>query len=340
MLAQAAREGLSAPVNLTWEMTLGCNLRCRHCLSGAGRTAEDELSTAECLAVVDELARLKVFQINIGGGEPFVRPDLFTILAYAQSKEIVCCVSSNGTLLDEEACRRLSGLGEGLFLQVSLDGVDQETNDHIRGQGTFQQAMRGIEELARQGVRFSINTVLTKQSFNQLDDLKSLAAVHGAYLRISRFRPSGRGKDSWDELAPSKDQLESFAGWLERDREVLTGDSFFSLTSEKRRRMGLDMCGAAKMTCCLSPQGDFFPCAFLQEPEFLAGNIRKKGLEELWLHSPVFKRFRELEVHSCEWCFRFESCRGGCPAMAFHTCRDLSAPDPECLMSCVRKTAA
>ena len=71
MLATAAREGLSAPVNVTWEVTLRCNLQCRHCLSAAGRSMAGELSTEECLSVLNELASLKVFQINIGGGEPF-----------------------------------------------------------------------------------------------------------------------------------------------------------------------------------------------------------------------------------------------------------------------------
>ena len=131
MLIQAARKGLRAPVNLTWEITLKCNLSCCHCLSDAGIAHPDELTTEQCLDVLDELAALKVFQINIGGGEPFIRSDFFRILEYAERKGIVSCVSTNGTLLDRDVCKRLATLN-GLFIQVSLDGVDEETNDEIR----------------------------------------------------------------------------------------------------------------------------------------------------------------------------------------------------------------
>ena len=334
MLAKAAREGLSAPVNLTWEVTLRCNLHCRHCLSAAGRPMEGELTTDECLSVLDELASLKVFQINIGGGEPFLRPDMFRILQYAERLGIVSCVSTNGFLMDSETCRRLADI-DGLYLQVSLDGADEATNDHIRGNGSFKKARQALDNLSGHAIPFSINTVLTRLSFPQIDTLKAMAHDVGANLRVSRFRPSGRAQECRQELAPTRDQLESFARWLQQDSQVLTGDSFFSLTSEKRRRMGMDMCGAAKMTCCLSPDGSFYPCAFLQEPEFLAGNIRETSLEEVWHRSHIFRQLRGLEVRSCESCFRFDSCRGGCPAMAYYTHGDPAQPDPECLVHCI-----
>jgi len=333
VLARLAREGLSAPVNLTWEVSLRCNLKCRHCLSAAGDPLQNELSTQEALDVLTELAQLHVFQINLGGGEPFLRPDIFQILGAADRLGIVSCVSTNGTVLHKEACKKLAQI-EGLYLQVSLDGADEATNDRIRGEGTYRQIRKAIENLAMQGIAFSINTVLTKWSFPQIDTLNAMAREVGANLRISRFRPSGRGKDSREELAPDKDQLEWFSHWLNQHRQVLTGDSFFSLTSEKRRNMGLDMCGAAKMTCCLSPDGSVYPCAFLQEQEFLAGNVRHRSLREIWLNSDIFATFRQMDVRSCEACFRFEACRGGCPAVAYHSYGELGLADPECLVQC------
>jgi mycofactocin radical SAM maturase len=287
--------------------------------------------------VLDELARLKVFQINIGGGEPLLRPDIFSILNYANKLGIVSCLSTNGTTLKSETCQRLAEI-EGLYVQVSLDGVEDGTNDVIRGKGTYVKIRQGMEALAHHGVGFSINAVLTALNFPQIDELKRLAGEFGGSLRVSRFRPSGRGKDCRVELAPSRDQLEDFAEWLACDPDILTGDSFFSLTSERRRRMGLDMCGAAKMTCCLSPNGNLYPCAFLQEMDFLAGNIRQTSLEWVWHHSRIFAALRKLEATSCMSCSRFESCRGGCPAMAYFTYGDLGFPDPECVHN-ILKTA-
>ena len=332
MPADLARRGLRAPVNVTWEVTLKCNLRCAHCLSDAGPESTEELSSGECRKVIDQLAALKVFQVNVGGGEPFARTDFLDILKYCHIQGVVTCVSTNGTLVDDDLARTLARM-KRLYLQVSLDGATAEVNDSIRGRGTYSQILEALASLARQGVPFSINTVLTRQNYPQLETLRSLAHEYGAEMRVSRFRPSGRGKDSRASLAPEVDQLEAFADWLERHDQVRTGDSFFCLTSEKRRRQGLEMCGAAKMTCCLSPTGRLYPCAFLQEPAFLAGDIRTGSFQDLWNSSPVFTRLRQLNVQACRTCPRFETCRGGCPAMAYHAHRDISRPDPECLVN-------
>jgi mycofactocin radical SAM maturase len=327
-----ARKGLRAPVNVTWEITQRCNLHCVHCLSDAGPAAENELSTRECRDLVDQLAALNVFQVNVGGGEPFVREDFLDLLRYAHEKGLVTCVSTNGMLIEQALAKRLSRLTM-LYLQVSLDGATAEVNDKIRGRGTYQQIMDAMDCLASQRVPFSINTVLTRLNFLQLDDLRKLAKAYKADLRVSRFRPSGRGKESKNWLGPDKDQLEAFADWLNGHDLVRTGDSFFCLTSENRRRKGLDMCGAAKMTCCVSPVGNVYPCAFLQEEPFLAGNVRERAFKDMWNHSPIFHQFRSLNIESCLTCYRFESCRGGCPAVAYHTYHDLSLPDPECLVN-------
>ena len=76
--------GLDAPICLTWELTYACNLACVHCLSSSGRRDPRELSTAECMAVVDELERMQVFYVNIGGGEPTVRRDFWELVDYAR----------------------------------------------------------------------------------------------------------------------------------------------------------------------------------------------------------------------------------------------------------------
>jgi mycofactocin radical SAM maturase len=332
MGSELARTGLTAPVNLTWEITLKCNLNCAHCLSDSGPAATDELTTEECMRLVDQLADLKVFQVNIGGGEPFIRPDFLDLLSYCHKKGVVTCVSTNGMLVDKTLARKLSTL-TGLYLQLSIEGSTKEVNDRIRGKGTYDKILRAAENLVDQNVPFSMNTVLTRLSYPQLDDLRKLANGYGAELRVSRFRPSGRGKSSKEELGPSADQLESFAEWLELHNMVRTGDSFFCLTSESRRRKGLDMCGAAKMTCCVSPNGNVYPCAFLQEEPFIAGNVRTDNLKQMWDNSPVFLGLRYLNVEACMQCSRFEQCRGGCPAMAYHMYNDINMPDPECLVN-------
>lgn len=332
MSAKMARQGLRAPVNVTWEITYQCNLHCVHCLSDAGAASPQELSTVESKNLILQLADMKVFQVNIGGGEPFIRPDFMELLAFLQEKEIVACASTNGLLMDDDLAKRLTAF-KHLYLQVSLDGVTEEVNDRIRGRGTYRKILSAMDCLSRHNFPYSVNMVLTRLNYSQLDSFRQLAAEYGAGLRVSRFRPSGRGKETKAFLGPTPDQLEAFADWLTEFDQVRTGDSFFCLTSESRRRKGLDMCGAGKMTVCVSPAGDVYPCAFLQEKAFQAGNVRTQSLKELWDQAPIFRQLRELNVSSCHYCDRFETCRGGCPAMAYHTYGDVSQPDPECLVN-------
>ena len=330
--------GLAAPVNVTWEVTYACNLTCIHCLSDSGSKKKGELTTAESLCVIDALAAQKVFQFNIGGGEPFMRADFPDLMDYAHTKGMVTCISTNGTLIDKEIARRLDH--KRVYIQVSLDGASPESNDPIRGKGSYKKVIKALECLKERDIEVSINTVLTRLSYPELDDLVKLANTYGAKLRVSRFRPSGRGKTSWNDLNVSKEQLIEFSHWLDRHMGVSTGDSFFSVATEERRSLGLNMCGACKLTCCISPEGVVYPCAFLQEPEFMAGKLPEDSFADIWKHSPVFQSFRNLEIKSCESCHRFHLCHGGCPAIAYHTQRKLGIPDPECLANCIQVKAS
>jgi mycofactocin radical SAM maturase len=330
---QYVEMGLSAPVNATWEVTYACNLSCIHCLSDSGRKRAGELSTEQALRVIDQLAAEKVFQFNIGGGEPFMRPDFLDLMDHAHDKGIVTCISTNGTLINEDIARRLDH--PLVYIQVSLDGASEKANDAIRGRGSFGKVMNALEHLRNRSIEVSINCVLTRRSFPELDKLVELAASYGAKLRVSRFRPSGRGKKSWSQLNVQREQMADFSQWLARHLAVSTGDSFFSVTTEERRSLGLNMCGACKMTCCLSPQGAIYPCAFLQEPEFCAGKLPEEDFSTIWNTSPIFESFRQLEIKSCESCQRFDMCHGGCPAIAYHTQRKLGVADPGCLANCV-----
>ncbi len=330
--------GLRAPVNLTWEVSLACNLRCTHCLSSSGEPAAGELSTAEALGLVEQLHQAGVFQINFGGGEPFLRPDFEEILDACHGRGIMTCISTNGTLLNEERVARLAA-SRLVAIQVSLDGAGPETCDAIRGKGVFKKAIEAIRLLAATSIPTSINTVLTTQNASEIPAMYELARSLGVSLRVSRFRPSGRGADNWEDLRPTPAQLLAFSDWLARSGDVRTGDSFFSLTSQERQGLGLNLCGAAKLTCCVGPTGNMYPCAFLQTDRFKAGSLRESTFQEIWDGAEVYESFRSLRIHSCEECQRFDQCHGGCPAVAWHLKNDINGGDPECLERCVTSIA-
>ncbi|GAA3438365.1 mycofactocin radical SAM maturase [Kutzneria kofuensis] len=327
--------GLDAPICLTWELTYACNLACVHCLSSSGRRDPRELDTAQCRAVIDELQRMQVFYVNIGGGEPTVRSDFWELVEYATGHQVGVKFSTNGVRLTEQRARWLAG-SDYVDVQISLDGATAAVNDAVRGPGSFDTAMRAMRNLADAGFRdFKISVVMTRRNVDQLDDFAAIADSFDAQLRITRLRPSGRGADVWDELHPTAAQQRQLYNWLVAHGEgVLTGDSFFHLNALGSTPLpGLNLCGAGRVVCLIDPIGDVYACPFAIHEQFLAGNVRAPGgFTEVWRNSPLFADLRRpTSAGTCSSCSAYDSCRGGCMAAKFFTGLPMDGPDPECV---------
>ena len=333
-LVEEMKRGLDAPICLTWELTYACNLQCVHCLSSSGQRDERELSTEEAKKILDDLRDLQVFYINIGGGEPMVRRDFFELLEYSVANGIGVKFSTNGAFIDEEKARRLAVM-DYLDIQISLDGVDAATNDAVRGEGSYDMAIRAMENLkAANFGQFKISVVVTRHNVSQLDQFKALADYYGAQLRITRLRPAGRGADTWHELHPTNAQQREIYNWLLKHGEnVLTGDSFFHLNALGESLPGLNMCGAGRVVCLIDPIGDVYACPFVIHDEFKAGNVRDEGgFAKVWKQSDLFLSLREPQsAGACASCGAFDACQGGCMAAKFFTGLPLDGPDPECV---------
>jgi mycofactocin radical SAM maturase len=333
-LADELAGGLEAPICLTWELTYGCNLACRHCLSSSGRRDPAELSTAQAKAFLDELAAMKVFYVNIGGGEPTLRTDFLELVEHAVSARIGVKFSTNGTTMSRQKAVRYAAM-DYLDIQISLDGATPATNDPVRGEGSYESARRAMELLANAGfVGFKVSVVVTRLNAGELESLLELAQSYDATLRVTRFRPSGRGADSWFELRPTPEQLAEVYGFLSSHDEVLTGDSFFHLSPLGAPLAGLNLCGAGRVVCLVDPLGDVYACPFVMHPDFRAGSILDQGgFERVWRRSGLFEGLRRPSSGgACNACEAFSGCRGGCMAAKYYTGLDLDGPDPECVL--------
>jgi mycofactocin radical SAM maturase len=324
--------GLAAPICLTWELTYACNLACTHCLSSSGRRDPKELSTDEAKALIDEIAEMQIFYINVGGGEPMIRHDFFELVEYAVSQHVGVKFSTNGTRIDRAAARRLAGI-DYLDVQISIDGADALTSDRIRGAGSYVAARRAMDYLMEENFgQFKISAVMTRQSIEQLSEFERLAKSYGAELRLTRLRPSGRGVETWNELHPTLEQNRRLYRWLKERPNVLTGDSFFHLSALGSPLDGLNLCGAGRVVCLIDPIGDVYACPFVIHNEFHAGNVRSAGLATVWRDSDLFRSLREPgNPGACASCGSYDACRGGCMAAKFFTGLEMSDPDPECV---------
>jgi mycofactocin radical SAM maturase len=208
-------------------------------------------------------------------------------------------------------------------------------NDAVRGAGSYATALRAMRNLADAGFRgFKISVVVTRHNLGQLDEFKAIADGHGAQLRLTRLRPSGRGADVWHDLHPTAGQQRELYDWLmARGEQVLTGDSFFHLNAHGGALPGLGMCGAGRVVCLIDPVGDVYACPFTIHEEFWAGNVREPGgFARVWRESDLFASLRQPQSGgACQSCGAFGSCRGGCMAAKFFTGLPLDGPDPECV---------
>jgi len=158
---------LVCPQTIQFSLTSRCNLRCKMC-NIAGRQPEEEELTTDCIKrLMDQAAQWGIGEVLFTGGEPFLRDDIYELCSYAAQKGMRSVITTNGTLLDEAACRRLAGCGAG-HLHFSLDGLE-DTHDSLRGKGTFAAVVKAfglLQSERSRGAKFSLGAAFTVMDIN------------------------------------------------------------------------------------------------------------------------------------------------------------------------------
>src|SRR5688572_5048094 len=168
LLAEArAIDRRTRPRHAVWEVTLRCDQACRHCGSRAGAERPDELTTAECLDLVGQLADLGVMEVTLIGGEAYLRADLPDIIRAIRARGMHCTMVTGGRGLDGALAHRLADAGLA-SASVSIDG-DEPTHDRLRGAtGSYRAAVAAMRELRDAGVRLTVNTQVNRLSMTTL----------------------------------------------------------------------------------------------------------------------------------------------------------------------------
>ena len=207
-----------------WELTTGCNLRCIHCRASASELmSPDDLSTSECLRIVDEIAGYAPLILVLSGGEPLWRRDVFDIAFHANQRGIRVALATNGTLMDEAMAERTRDAGI-VRVAISLDGADRVTHDSFRGhQGAFEAAIRGIRCLQDVGISTQINTTVSRHNAHQLPEMVDLARQ----LKVDAFHlfllvPVGCGLTIAEDQSVSGEDAERILNWF-YDRSLDSG---------------------------------------------------------------------------------------------------------------------
>jgi len=325
---------LSAPETVHLAVTHRCNYWCPSCyLDGI---VEHEMTTAEIKSLIDEMAEIKVFQLAIGGGEPFLRDDLIEISSYAALCGIVPNITTNGSLLTSEVASELSGhIGQ---IQISVNGHNNGLHETTRDKGSSDAALRAMEILRKHNIRFGMNVLLRKDNINEIENIVAFGAKHGAStVNLIRPKPSKRDRNWYSRSALSRSDYRIVREAIRKAQSKYTiritvdcALSFLMNTESpgELRRHGVYGCTGARRFLSIYPDGSAYPCSFLDMPEYCAGNV-KHGLKHVW---SAFQRFWQATQHlngKCGTCKVKDYCTG-CRAIAFHTTGDILGDDPAC----------
>jgi len=353
-----------APFLVVWDFTHKCNLSCKHCYSESGAIREEELTTAQAKAVVDQLADLGVTALAFSGGEPLARKDFFEVAVHAVSRGLYVSVATNGTLLTREIARKLKE-AKVHYVEISIDGASAETHDAFRGvPGAFDGAINGLKNAVAEDLCACIATTATKNNLEEMPAIIDLAIEIGAErFTYFNFIPTGRGKEHFDQdLTPEereklmrylltrmskgcKTTILTTAPQLARvalqcqgpqgTREVTMSMAHMQTARVSKKAVPLadfiGGCGAGRLYCSLSPQGDVHPCVFFPVN---VGNLKNEKFQDIWLHSKLFKALRDRSnlKGACAACSYKFIC-GGCRARASAYHDDFLASDPGCILA-------
>jgi radical SAM protein with 4Fe4S-binding SPASM domain len=207
-----------------WESTAGCNLACIHCrrITVADQLLPQDLSTAEALSLIDQVAAFARPIFVLSGGEPLFRPDIFEIARHAADSGLIVALATNATLIDAAVARRIEASGVRR-VSVSFDGADAATHDLFRGRGAFDRALAGIQHLRGAGVLFQVNTTVARHNVRQMPETLRMAVELGAQaLHLFLLVPVGCGVEIAGDQQITPAEYEDVLSWL-YDAEMAGG---------------------------------------------------------------------------------------------------------------------
>lgn len=318
------------PVHVVWEITLACNQKCRHCGSRAGKVRSDELSTAECISVIEQLAAMGTREISLIGGEAYLRKDWLELVRAIRARNMNCVIQTGAWNLDsrrlkEAAAAGLQGIG------VSIDGLEKQ-HDKTRGvTGSYANAFETLRLARELGLRVSANTVIGPESMKDLPELmEQLIAAGVSHWQLQLAVAMGNAVDNPEQLLQPYqlvDLIPMIARLHHRGSDhglmVIAGNNigyfgpyehlFRSFTDRPTHWLG---CGAGMTAIGLEADGSMKGCPSLATDGYSGGNVRTTPIAAIWRESRElhFNRLRGREQlwGFCADCYYGPVCRGGC----------------------------
>lgn len=346
---------------VVWNVGRRCNLRCVHCYSHSrDRAYSGELTHAEGVALIDDLADFGVPVILFSGGEPLMRPDILDLIAHARGRGVRAVLSTNGTLITPDLAGRLDDVGLS-YVGVSLDGLG-ETNDRFRGvPGAFERALAGIRACLDAGIKVGLRFTISHGTAPDIGRIFDLIESEGI-PRVCFYHlvHAGRGEALRGESLSHEQSRRAVDLILDRTKalheggnkvEVLTVDNhcdgpyiYLRLLREEPDRAAkvldlLQMNGGNSSghgIGCVRWDGDVLPDQFWAHRS--VGNVRQTPFSHIWADGNTKlladlrnrKAFLKGRCSACKW---LSVCNGNLRARAEAATGDMWACDPACYLT-------
>lgn len=326
---------IHTPSLVSWNLTKKCNLKCPHCYMEAGKKADYELSTEECLALIDELKALGNEMLILTGGEPLMRKDIFDIARYASEQGIWVVMGTNGVLLTDRVAQKMLACGvKGVG--ISIDSLDPARHNSFRGgPNAWEYSVRALDICREHGLQALVQTTVMEMNRDEIPQLIAFAREKGVWsFNLYFLVQTGRGQQM-NDLSPQQthDMLSELVDVQDHYRPMLVRSKCapqFKQISYAKGRGGLESggCMAGTQYCRIMPNGDVTPCPYMTE---VAGNVLEKSFTEVWQKSEILHDLRAPEKLKgrCGRCEFKELC-GGCRCRAYAAYGDYLQEDPAC----------
>lgn len=332
------------PEFCVWELTLKCNMKCKHCGSMAGKARENELMVDECLDVAEQLVNLGCKQITFIGGEVFLYKGWEKIARKLSDSGLDVNIITNGFLLGDEQISQIK-YAKLANVGISLDGMEDNHNNMRNVSNSFEKVMKAFDILNKAGIPLAVVTSLVNSNFGDLRSMYNLLAEKDVKIwQIQIVTPMGNMADKKDVLLnPAKVPLITKFIREKRNEQkirIYAGDDIGYFDENElylRNKPGTlcawSGCQAGLRVVGIDSIGNVKGCESLYSDEFIEGNLREESLSEIWFKKDNFAYNRNFDISmltgSCKDCDKGTICRGGCRGSCYFT-TDSKFENPYC----------
>jgi radical SAM protein with 4Fe4S-binding SPASM domain len=308
---------LRSPAYINLDLTSRCNWNCKFCSNGLDLKSNGYQPFSIFKCIIDKLRDAEVFEINLFGGEPFLHPEVLTIIKYLHDSGFEISFVSNGSNLKKPIVNKIVNYIKGG--SISVHGF-KDTHESLTGlKNSFGNAISALNVLADAGLNTGVCYTLVNENFGELYDFGDyiLHNLKINYFGVNRFLPVGRGIGNRNYLELSISDFNKALLMLYdlrkkyKTRIEVTEGFPFCLIKEDYLEDIIKPCTAGVSFGSVNEHGDVKVCS---ASKHYLGNILETSLEEIWQNSQMLHEYRSLNWldESCKVCDKFNNCLSGC----------------------------